>query len=114
MSVHLVLMLMQMDVVEDIVENKDLDFEVLLLVRQMEEHLIIVPLRIEKALDDNTQQVVVVEYMAFDFVVLVVAYIVFVDQVLLSSQLLVPPNVVNEVVFDIPNTLVSFDAYHQV
>jgi hypothetical protein len=52
--VRLVLVL---DVVEDIVENKDLDLEVILLVQQVEENLLIVPLKIEEELIDNIRSV---------------------------------------------------------
>jgi hypothetical protein len=38
---HLVLVLMKMDVVEEIVENKDKDVEVILLAQQVEEYLLI-------------------------------------------------------------------------
>jgi hypothetical protein len=41
MFVQLVLMLMLVDVVEGIVEDKDLHFEVILLMQQVEVHLII-------------------------------------------------------------------------
>ncbi len=76
---------------------------------------------------DNNQQVPVVcraskkkrkmikkkvSFILLDFVVPVVEYNVSVDLILLSFQLLVLPNVVNEVVFDIPNTPKDLFRFH--